>query len=181
MARMSDLSRDRRVGMAIGGVSAVAFAFLFWLIYFNENRSIDPETVAFLPTVNATLNGLSAVCLALGLMAIKRRDRALHQKFMVSALAFSGLFLVSYIIYHAVHGDTKFVAEGLIRPIYFFVLVSHIGLSMVAFPLVLTTFWLSWTGQLARHRRMAKFTFPLWMYVSVTGVAIVVMLKVFNP
>ncbi len=174
---MTTSPADNRIPMlAIGALSAVALTFLVWIIYF---RDPGPATggLSFLPAVNATLNALAAVCLTLGLGAIRRRDRAQHQRFMTSALAFSALFLVSYIIYHAQHGDTRFQGQGLIRYPYFFILISHIALSAVALPMVLATFYLSWTQQFTRHRRLARFTFPIWMYVSVTGVLIFLMLK----
>jgi len=172
---------SRRPLAAIGAVSAVAIGFLFWLIYFREGAGpTSPESVAFLPAVNATLNGLSAICLVLGFRAIKRRDRGLHQRFMQLALAFSSLFLVSYIVYHSLHGDTPFPGQGAIRPIYFFILISHIVLSVIALPMVLSTFYLSWSGQFARHKKLARWTFPLWLYVSVTGVVIFAMLRVYT-
>lgn len=163
----------------IGVVSVAALGGLIWLLYFRDATTAS-GSMTYLPAVNATLNACSAVCLALGFSAIRRNARVTHQRFMISALAFSTLFLVSYIIYHATHGDTRFTGQGWIRPVYFFVLISHIILSAVALPMVLTTFYFSWSAQFARHRRLARFTFPLWMYVSVTGVLIFLMLKTFN-
>ncbi|MBK6687349.1 MAG: DUF420 domain-containing protein [Deltaproteobacteria bacterium] len=176
---MANVSSNRVPLAAIGGISLAAIGFLFWLIYFREGPAGAAETVAFLPYVNATFNALSASALLLGVVAIKRNDRALHQRLTTLALIFSALFLVSYIVYHSLHGDTLFPGQGVIRPIYFFILISHIGLSIVAFPLVLTTFYLAWTDQMTKHRRLAKVTFPLWLYVSVTGVAIVALLKAY--
>lgn len=165
---------------AIGAVSLAAIGFLFWLIYFREGAGpSSPGSVAFLPAVNATLNGLSAICLVLGFRAIKRRARDVHQRFMQGAFAFSSLFLVSYIVYHSLHGDTPFPGQGAIRPVYFFILISHIVLSVVALPLVLSTFYLSWSGQFARHKKLARWTFPLWLYVSVTGVVIFALLRAY--
>lgn len=164
----------------IGAVSAAALAFLIWLIYFNQAQLFNPAAVAFLPAVNATLNGASAVCLVLGLVAIKGGARERHKRFMLAAFGFSALFLVSYLVYHAAHGDTKFMGAGLVRPIYFLILISHIALSAVALPLILTTFWFSLTGRFATHRKVARVTFPLWLYVSVTGVAIFALLKLFG-
>ena len=176
---MTTATDNRRPLVIIGAVSAAALTFLVWLIYF---RSAPGATggLEFLPAVNATLNALSAVCLGLGVAAIRGGDRVRHQRLMTAAFAFSTLFLVSYVVYHAYHGDTRFAGEGLIRPVYFFVLISHIVLSAVALPLVLTTFYLSWSEQFERHRRLARYTFPLWMYVSVTGVLIFILLNVFG-
>jgi putative membrane protein len=177
---MSAAAEQRGPLAAIGAVSAVALAFLVWLIYFNQTQVFDPAAVAFLPAVNAALNAASAVCLVLGLVAIRAQARARHQRLMLAAFGFSALFLVSYLVYHAAHGDTKFMGTGAIRPVYFFILISHIGLSAVALPMILTTFWLSLSGRLAAHRRLARFTFPVWLYVSVTGVAIFALLKLFG-
>lgn len=172
---------DKKVALpAILTVSAGAIAFLFWLIYFREGQTLQADWVGYLPYVNASLNGISAICLVLGFNAIRQKKRALHQRFMSSAFLSSALFLVSYILYHSLHGDTRFLAQGLIRPIYFFTLISHIGLSIVALPLVFLTFYFSLTQRFAIHRKLARVTFPLWLYVSVTGVLIVFMLKLFN-
>ena len=176
---MSTAARNTKAQAAIGAISAAALVFLVWLIYFRDPAETTGD-FAFLPAVNATLNGLSAVCLVMGVSAIRAQDRVRHQRLMMGALAFSALFLISYIIYHANHGDTRFTGQGLIRPVYFFVLISHIVLSAIALPMVLHTFYLSWSEQFARHRRWARYTFPLWLYVSVTGVLIFVLLKTFG-
>lgn len=175
--RVTTVSDNRAPLAAIGAVSAVALAFLVWLIYFNQTQVFDPEAVAFLPAVNAGLNAASAVCLALGVAAVRAGALERHKKLMLAAFGFSALFLVSYLVYHSAHGDTKFMGEGLVRPVYFFVLISHIGLSFIALPMILTTFFFSLTERVAAHKKIARFTFPLWMYVSVTGVLIFVLLK----
>ena len=100
----------------------------------------------------------------------------MHMVFMICAFVFSGLFLVSYIIYHYFHGDTPFPGSGAIRPIYFSILISHVLLSIIALPLILITFLFSLKGQFAVHKKVARVTFPIWMYVSVTGVIIYFML-----
>lgn len=172
---------DRRVALpAIGAVSALAIAFLFWLIYFGPASGELAQSVAWMPWLNASLNAVSATCLVLGYRAIRQKKQDLHQRLMLGAFGASALFLVSYIIYHTLHGDTHFVAEGLIRPVYFFTLISHIVLSVVALPMVFATFYFSLTRRFATHRKLARWTFPLWLYVSVTGVLIVLMLKLFN-
>lgn len=171
------MTESRTPLVAIGAVSAAALAFLVWLIYFNRTEVFDPEAVAFLPAVNATLNACSAVCLVLAVRAIRAGRREAHGKLMMGAFAFSALFLVSYLVYHAAHGDTKFTGQGLVRPVYFFVLISHIVLSFGALPMILTTFWFSLTKRFSSHKKIARFTFPIWLYVSVTGVLIFVLLK----
>ena len=100
---------------------------------------------------------------------------------MLGALVCSTLFLISYVVYHNFHGDTKFTGQGLVRPIYFFILISHIVLSAVVVPMILTSLYLALAGRLATHKRVSRYTFPIWLYVSVTGVLIFAMLKAFSP
>lgn len=171
-------SRAPLVGIAL--LSAAAFGFLLWIIYFNEGGRA-PEAAAHLPAVNASLNGLSTAFLVSGFAMIRRRHIEAHQKFMTAAFVSSALFLVSYVAYHSLHGDTPFQGQGWIRPVYFFVLISHIVLSFFALPLVLTSFYLSLTSRFERHKRVSRWTFPLWLYVSITGVVVFALLKTFNP
>ncbi len=180
---MATRTLDNRTALAaIGTVSLAAIGFLFWLIYFNEGVGSDtPDPVRFLPAVNASLNGLSASFLVAGFVAIRRGRIDRHRMAMVAAFVSSSLFLVSYVVYHALHGDTPFRGTGWIRPVYFFILISHIVLSVVVLPMVFTTFFFSLTRQFRRHRRIARWTLPLWLYVSVTGVLVFALLKVFNP
>jgi putative membrane protein len=166
----------RRPLPAILFLSAFIATFLIWLIYF-KGRIEAPEWVSLLPSANALFNSLSALCLIFGYINIRRRKRVVHMRFMVSATIFSALFLVSYITYHYFHGDTKFPGQGWIRPVYFFILISHIGLSMVALPLILTTLWYATRNQFRFHRAVARWTFPVWLYVSVTGVIVYFVLR----
>ena len=160
--------------------SAVVVAFLFWLIYFKPAQGYSSRFIGALPAVNATLNGVSSLLLVAGFVAIRRRNINLHLRLMFAALVSSALFFVSYVVYHHFHGDTKFTGVGTIRPVYFFVLISHIVLSVVVVPLILTSFYLSLAGRLTAHRKLSRFTFPIWLYVSVTGVLIFAMLKLFS-
>jgi putative membrane protein len=151
-------------------------ASLIWLIYF-KGRSTGPAWVGSLPAANACFNSLSAFCLILGYRQIRRGNRLVHMRFMLGATAFSTLFLVSYITYHFFHGDTHFPGQGWIRPVYFFVLITHIGLSTLALPFILATLWYSLRGQFLFHRRVARWTLPIWLYVSVTGVVVYLLLR----
>jgi putative membrane protein len=131
-------------------------------------------TLDDLPAVNASLNGLATILLTAGFICIMRRKIAAHQMCMQSAVAVSAVFLASYVTYH-VHKNghpTPFGGQGIIRPIYFTMLISHIILAIVIVPLVLRTLWLARHGRFDRHRSWAKITFPLWYYVSVTGVLV---------
>lgn len=176
---MQSAESIRKPFPAILTLSAVIASFLIWLIYF-KGRVAAPDWVGALPAANATFNSMSALCLVMGYINIRKKNRAAHKRFMWSATVFSALFLVSYVTYHFFHGDTLFPGHGLVRPIYFFILITHIGLSMVALPLILGTLWYSLRGRFQFHRRIARWTFPIWLYVSVTGVVVFFMLRAYT-
>ena len=132
--------------------------------------------VTDLPAVNATLNAISTVLLITGWLFIKRGDRRNHQRCMVAALVTSTLFLTSYVIYHAQVGSVPFKGTGLIRAVYFAVLVPHVILAAAIVPPVLITASRGLTAKYDKHRRIARWTLPLWLYVSITGVIVYVML-----
>jgi putative membrane protein len=165
---------------AIIALSVGAALFIIWLDYF-KGRSAEPGWVVKLPTADAIFNSISAICLVLGYINIRRGNRRTHMKFMLGAVASSALFLFSYITYHYFHGDTHFLGHGWIRPVYFTILISHIFLSAVALPLVFITLWFASRAQFARHRRIARWTFPIWLYVSVTGVIVYFVLSAYTP
>jgi putative membrane protein len=168
--------------MALGGIfvaSAAAIAFLLWLLYVHHPPPALARQWIFLPQLNALLNGLSAVALCVGLFFIKHKNWRAHRVSMLSALGFSSLFLVSYIVNHALRGDTPFPDVGTARTIYLSILASHILCSIVALPMVLTTLFFALSGQFKTHRRLARITFPIWLYVSVTGVVVFVFLKAY--
>ena len=161
-------------------VSAAALLFLVWLIYFKAPAATQVAWVSNLSAVNAALNTLSTVFLLLGFREIRARNFAKHMRFMISAFITSALFLVSYIVYHHFVGDTPFTGQGFIRPVYFFILISHIVLSIFVVPLVLSSFLFAFSGKFSTHRKVSKWTFPIWLYVSVTGVMVFFMLKFFG-
>lgn len=155
--------------------SSAALGLLAYILLFRETSASGVD-LRFMPAVNATLNGLATVLLVCAWAAILRGRRELHAYLMLSALAASTLFLAGYVAYHYVHGDTRFVGPPLLRTIYLVILASHILLSIAALPMILVTVYFSVTGRLARHRRLARWTLPIWLYVSVTGVAVFFML-----
>ena len=161
-------------------VSAAALLFLVWLIYFKAPAATEVAWVSNLSAVNAALNSLSTVFLLLGFREIRARNFPKHMRFMISAFITSALFLVSYIVYHHFVGDTPFTGQGFIRPVYFFILISHIVLSIFVVPLVLSSFLFAFSGKFSTHRKVSKWTFPIWLYVSVTGVMVFFMLKFFG-
>ena len=129
-----------------------------------------------LPTLNAALNTLSACLLVLGWAAIRKGRARRHRNLMVGALVCSVLFLVSYVTYHAIKLHTPFEGEGWIRPVYFVLLITHVALAIAIVPLVIVTVVRAGRGRFERHRRIARLTLPLWLYVNVTGVVIYFML-----
>lgn len=162
---------------AIIGVSVAATLFLFWLIYVHPASDKAAQHYTFLPNLNALLNGLAAIALVAGYYFVRTHRIAAHRASMFTAFAFSALFLVSYIANHALHGDTLYpVHDAIYRDAYIPILVSHIVLATLALPIVLITFFLSLSGRIPMHRKVARITFPLWLYVSITGVVVRVML-----
>ena len=133
-------------------------------------------TVHDLPALNAALNGLSGLFLAIGYLLIRSRRIAAHRATMIAAFVASSLFLVSYVIYHAQVGSVRFTREGWVRPAYYAILLTHVILAAAVPPLAIVTLWRGLSGRFARHRAIARWTFPIWMYVSVTGVLVYVML-----
>ena len=133
-------------------------------------------TIGDLPALNATLNGVSAILLTTGYILIRRGRRDLHKRCMLAALTTSALFLVSYVIYHLNTGSRPFPGQGAIRVVYFVILITHVILAAAILPLALTTTARGLLDQYDRHVRIARWTLPLWLYVSVTGVVIYLML-----
>jgi putative membrane protein len=171
----------RRAIAVILLLSAAAMAFLFWLIYVHPAMDAARRELTFLPGLDALLNGLSATALLMGFVFIHGpktwagRIKA-HRAAMITAFGFSVIFLIIYITNYALHGETIYPGHGTIRATYLIILISHILLSMICLPLVLITFFLSLTGRIPIHRKVARWTFPIWLYVSVTGVVVYVML-----
>jgi putative membrane protein len=160
----------------IVAVSAAAVCFLLWLLYLHHPLDASATRFRFLPALNAALNGLCTVALLVGFYFVRRRNIPAHRASMVTAFVFSSLFLVSYITNHALHGETHFPGFGTVKTVYLSILASHVILSVVALPMVLTTFFFSLSGRIRQHRQIARFTLPIWLYVSVTGVVVYAML-----
>jgi putative membrane protein len=161
---------------AILFISAAASLFLFWLIYFHPALDVTGKELSFLPALNAILNALAATALVMGYRFVRTHRIKAHRTAMITAFAFSTLFLVSYIGNYALHGESHYPGHSLIRIVYLVILISHVLLSMVALPLVLITFFFSLTGRIPTHRKVARWTFPIWLYVSITGVIVYAML-----
>ncbi len=180
IAMQSNGINTRAAVGAIIGLSVAATMFLMWLIYLKPTSQEYSQSLTFLPALNAALNSLSAISICFGLFYIRKRNRQTHRRFMIAALVFSSLFLISYVLNYSLRGDTHFLGTGFIRPVYFFILITHVFLSIIALPLVLTTVFFSLTERFGLHRRVARLTAPIWLYVSVTGV-IVFLLQLVYP
>ena len=176
MTTAAPATNTRPAIAAILAISAAATIFLFWLIYVHPAAASSTQ-YAFLPALNALMNGLAATSLLIGYTFIRARRIAQHRAAMLTAFAFSTLFLVGYILHHALHGDVRYPLQAPLRMVYLPLLASHIILATVALPLVLVTFFFSLTGRIPQHRKVARWTFPLWLYVSVTGVITYIMLR----
>ncbi len=133
-------------------------------------------TIHTLPAINASLNALSGVLLVIGYALMRARRIELHRRVMIAAFITSSLFLVSYVIYHAQVGSVRFTREGFVRPLYFTILITHVTLAATVLPLAIITLTRGLKGRYLRHRAIAKWTFPIWLYVSVTGVLVYVLL-----
>jgi uncharacterized membrane protein YozB (DUF420 family) len=133
-------------------------------------------TIHDLPAVNATLNAISGVLLVIGYLLIRARRIELHRRFMIAAFVASSLFLVCYIVYHAQVGSVRFTRQGFVRPLYFTILITHVSLAATVLPLAILTLSRGLQAKYTRHRAIARWTLPIWLYVSVTGVLVYVLL-----
>lgn len=161
-------------------LSVVIVGFLIWLIYAFELDAENAPKLAWLPGFNASCNAISAICVAVGIVFIKQGDKQFHITSMILATAASACFLAGYLVHHTVHGDTRFLTTGWIRPVYFALLITHILAATVALPLILNTLSFAILRRFDAHKTIARWTYPIWMYVSVTGVMVWFFLRHLN-
>jgi putative membrane protein len=164
----------KKAKRAINGVSMlipIVVAVLFGV------RIPNVEPLSFLPPIYATINGVTALLLIAALWAIKNGKRSLHNTLMNVAIACSLAFLVMYVAYHMTSDSTPYGGEGFMRGVYFFILISHIVLSIVVIPFVLHTYLRGFLGEYQEHKKLARYTFPIWLYVAVTGVVVYLMIS----
>ena len=176
-------NNNRRAVNVILGISAVVVAFLFWFIYGRGTSVYDEAAPAWavnLPAINASLNALSATFVVAGLIFIKRGLKKQHAVMMITATVSSSAFLVTYLIYHYFAHSTPFTGEGWIRPVYFFILISHILLSVMVVPLIGMSLFFATVRRFVSHKKVAKWTYPVWLYVSVTGILVYALLNAYN-
>lgn len=137
----------------------------------------DVQQLSFLPPIYASINGLTAVVLIISVMAVRRGNRRLHENLMKLAICLSVCFLAMYVAYHMTSESTRYGGEGAMRYVYFFILITHIALSVVIIPFVLITYVRALSQSFERHRKLARITYPLWLYVAVTGVIVYIMIS----
>lgn len=167
---------DRFVLLVIGLVSVAALGLLGALMLGRGSVAGAGPDVSMLPTVNAGLNTISAVLLSVGFLFIRRRNVTAHRACMLGAFAVSLLFLACYVTYHYYAGSRPFTGQGWIRPIYFTILITHILLAAAIVPLALTTIHKGLSARFDSHKRIARVTLPIWLYVSITGVIVYALL-----
>ena len=160
-------------------IISIAIPLVVALLFGVRLPGVEP--LDFLPPVYAGINGLTAVLLLAALWAIKGGNRKLHQQLMTTCIVLSLLFLVMYVAYHMTSDSTPYGGEGWLRYVYFFILISHILLSIAVIPLVLRTYAKAWLGDFKAHRKWARITFPIWFYVAVTGVVVYLMISPYYP
>lgn len=162
--------KHKKLIIVLSVVIPIAVAALFGI-------KVPGYDLSFLPPIYASINGITAILLIASYISIKNGNRSRHEFLNKICLVLSGLFLVMYILYHITSEATRFGGEGFVRYVYYFILVTHIILSVVVIPFVLFTFSRALAGNFERHKRLAKFTFPLWLYVAITGVIVYLMIS----
>jgi putative membrane protein len=167
---------DKKVFQLILALSVVVFGVVV-VLYSLPKQDVIPDWAKYLPTLNASLNGSCSVLLMVSFWAIKNKKVSLHKQLNLTAFVLSALFLVSYIVFHAFGVETKFPADNPLRPVYLFILLTHIILAAIVLPMVLTSFYFGLQGKVQQHRKVSKFTFPVWLYVTVTGVVVYLMIS----
>ncbi|MEN8886843.1 MAG: DUF420 domain-containing protein [Winogradskyella sp.] len=156
-------------------VIPIAVAVLFGVNLRDLGFDVAPLTI--LPPIYAAINGLTALILILAVIAIKKKNIVLHEGLMTTAIGCSVVFLVLYVAYHMTSDSTVFGGEGAIKYVYYFILITHILLSIIIIPFVLITYVRAITNSIERHKKIAKITFPLWLYVAITGVIVYLMIS----
>jgi putative membrane protein len=170
-AKVSDERKFNRIIAVVSIVIPVVVAILFGV------KIPGVEPLSFLPPIYASINGVTAVLLLVAVWAIKNGNQKLHQNLMTTNIVLSLLFLLMYIAYHMTSDSTVYGGAGVIRYVYYFILITHIVLSIALIPLVLRTYAKAYLNEFDEHRALAKYTFPVWLYVAITGVVVYLMIS----
>ena len=166
--------KEKKINRLITVIS-IAVPLVVALLFGIKIPGVEP--LSFLPPIYATINGITAVFLVLAFLAIRSGRQTAHQRLMTGSVVLSALFLLMYVAYHMTSESTPYGGEGFLRSLYFAVLISHIVLSIVVIPLVLKTYARAYLGHYDRHRKLARITFPIWLYVAVSGVVVYLMIS----
>lgn len=170
---------EKGISLIVYSLTIVVILLVAFLMMFPSALSMGKYNVEYAPKLHAFINGTCAVLLTVGFIAIRNKKIALHKTLMISAFILSCIFLLSYVFYHSQKTEpTVFTGEGIIRWVYFLILITHIVLAAIIVPLALFTILRSWRGEFEKHKKIARITFPLWLYVTVTGVLVYCMLYV---
>lgn len=167
---------DKKAFRLVLAVSIVVFALVVILFNIPKAETI-PGFVKYLPGLNATINGTCSLLLIISLYQIKRRNIQAHKRLNIATFLLSTLFLLSYVTFHSFGIETKFPADNPVRPFYLFILLTHILLAAVVLPLVLWSFYLGFKNDVVKHRRLTRWSFPIWLYVTLTGVIVYLMIS----
>ncbi|MDA1354030.1 MAG: DUF420 domain-containing protein [bacterium] len=167
-----------KLTLSIIGLSLAIGFGLLWFIYYGPNIVGTEQSFLWLPSFNATMNAISMTCVVGGIFAIKKKNKPKHIAYMGSAIGASALFLLGYLAHHSLHGDTIFAGEGAIRIIYFATLISHIILTFFALPLILLAVTYALLGRFENHKAVVRYTVPIWLYVSGSGILIYLFLRI---
>jgi len=170
-------AQAQRLGKWIWGISAAVVLAVVVLFFLPKERWAGMVDVSFLPAVNAAINSTVAILLVVGLVLIKRKNWQAHRNVMLTALGLSALFLVSYVAYHAFAPRTIYGGEGALKNVYYVVLITHVLLSITVLPLALFATFRGLTGQYEKHKKIVRWTFPIWLYVAVSGVVVYVLIS----
>lgn len=174
---MTDKAIFRLVGVVTFLVLAAIILLQLNLVNLFPNHDVLPAWVQFLPRLNALINATCSILLICSVYYIKRKQVAIHKRLNVTALLLSSVFLISYLIFHSAGMETKFGGQGAIRVVYFFILITHIILAAVILPFILITFYWGMKMDVVKHRKIARWTFPLWLYVTISGVLVYLMIS----
>lgn len=174
MNNQNEILDDKKYNKLIV-ILSVAIPIVVAILFGVRIPNVEP--LSFLPPIYATINGFTALLLIIAFIAIKNKNIVLHENLMTTAIWCSVVFLVMYVAYHMTSDSTKFGGQGVIKYIYYFILITHILLSIVVIPFVLITYARAITNNIEKHKKIAKITFPLWLYVAVTGVIVYIMIS----
>ncbi|WP_026463108.1 DUF420 domain-containing protein [Adhaeribacter aquaticus] len=169
-------TNDSKYLILIAILSVAVPLLVALLLFVPQTGKLGDVDVTFLPKLHALLNSLTAIALLVGYNYIKKGNVRFHRFSMVTAFVLSSFFLISYVTYHYQASPTSYGGEGIIKTIYYFILITHIVLAAVIVPFVLLSVYYGWTNQIVKHKRISNWTFPLWLYVAVTGVIVYFMI-----